>query len=137
MQRVVVLKSKPHPRIPLPLMLYGTERRNALAVDLTDPLTLRRLKAKMEAVKRSWKAAPRVAGKIADTGIAREIKNPADRRRAVGWIKMADGMEDAMPELLHLCIPKAGKTVTDAVAEVREAVDFWAELLSPRDEEDR
>jgi RHH-type transcriptional regulator, proline utilization regulon repressor / proline dehydrogenase / delta 1-pyrroline-5-carboxylate dehydrogenase len=37
---------------------------------------------------------------------------------------MADGMENAMPELIQRCIREAGKTVADAVAEVREAVDF-------------
>jgi RHH-type transcriptional regulator, proline utilization regulon repressor / proline dehydrogenase / delta 1-pyrroline-5-carboxylate dehydrogenase len=159
-RRVAALKSKAHPRIPLPPMLYGKERRGALGVDLTDPLTLRRLQAEMDTVERSWTAAPWVGGKrIAGTGYAREIKNPADRGGTVGWARDADeadadaavaaahaaaaswsgtpvdrratcleamaaGMEEAMPELLQLCILEAGKTVADAVAEVREAVDF-------------
>jgi RHH-type transcriptional regulator, proline utilization regulon repressor / proline dehydrogenase / delta 1-pyrroline-5-carboxylate dehydrogenase len=159
-RRVAALKSKAHPRIPLPPRLYGNERQAALGVDLTDPLTLRRLKAKMDAVDQSWAAAPCVGGKmVAGTNDAREIRNPADRRQTVGWARdgdaavanaavsaahaaasrwsessvdrratcleaMAAGMEEAMPELLQLCIVEAGKTVADAVAEVREAVDF-------------
>lgn len=38
--------------------------------------------------------------------------------------KLADALEHAMPELMALAIVEAGKTVADAVAEVREAVDF-------------
>ena len=36
----------------------------------------------------------------------------------------ADLFEDNRPELLALCIAEAGKTLPDAVAELREAVDF-------------
>lgn len=38
--------------------------------------------------------------------------------------RAADAMEWAMPELISLCAREAGKTLTDGVAEVREAVDF-------------
>jgi RHH-type proline utilization regulon transcriptional repressor/proline dehydrogenase/delta 1-pyrroline-5-carboxylate dehydrogenase len=38
--------------------------------------------------------------------------------------RMADLMEKKMPELMALCVREAGKTLPDAVAEVREAVDF-------------
>lgn len=38
--------------------------------------------------------------------------------------KTADLMEEHMAELLALCVREAGKTLPDAVAEVREAVDF-------------
>ena len=36
----------------------------------------------------------------------------------------ADALEAAMPELISLCIREAGKTWPNAVAEIREAVDF-------------
>jgi len=38
--------------------------------------------------------------------------------------RAADLMEESMPELMALCAREAGKTVHDAVAEIREAVDF-------------
>lgn len=38
--------------------------------------------------------------------------------------RAADLMEENMAELLALCVREAGKTLPDAVAEVREAVDF-------------
>ncbi len=37
---------------------------------------------------------------------------------------MADLMERHMPRLMALCVREGGKTIPDAVAEVREAVDF-------------
>ena len=48
---------------------------------------------------------------------------PAEER-ALCLERAADLMEARMAELMALCVREAGKTVTDAVAEVREAVDF-------------
>lgn len=50
-------------------------------------------------------------------------KSPADRRASV-LERAADLFTEAMPELMALCVREAGKTVPDAVAEVREAVDY-------------
>ena len=51
-----------------------------------------------------------------------------DRRggaeRALVLERAADAMEAALPELVGLCVGEAGKTVPDAIGEVREAVDF-------------
>jgi RHH-type transcriptional regulator, proline utilization regulon repressor / proline dehydrogenase / delta 1-pyrroline-5-carboxylate dehydrogenase len=50
--------------------------------------------------------------------------------------KAADILEAAMPELMALCVAEAGKTIADAVAELREAIDFSryyaAEAIKPR-----
>lgn len=37
---------------------------------------------------------------------------------------MADLMEQHMPQLFDLAVREAGKTLNNAIAEVREAVDF-------------
>lgn len=47
---------------------------------------------------------------------------PSDR--ALLLQRTADLMENAMPQLLGLLVREAGKTVPNAIAEVREAVDF-------------
>ncbi len=39
---------------------------------------------------------------------------------------MADLMEQHMPQLFDLAVREAGKTLNNAIAEVREAVDFVA-----------
>ena len=38
--------------------------------------------------------------------------------------RMADRLEDNLPELMALCVREGGKTLPDALGEVREAVDF-------------
>jgi RHH-type proline utilization regulon transcriptional repressor/proline dehydrogenase/delta 1-pyrroline-5-carboxylate dehydrogenase len=48
---------------------------------------------------------------------------PADRRAAC-LDRAADLMEQDHAELMALCVREAGKTIPDAIAEVREAVDF-------------
>ncbi len=48
---------------------------------------------------------------------------PADRRAAC-LERAAELFEAARPELMALAVREAGKTIADAVAEVREAVDF-------------
>ncbi len=50
-------------------------------------------------------------------------RTPA-RERAAMLEKAADLMEENAPEFMALCAREAGKTVHDAIAEVREAVDF-------------
>ncbi|RME69224.1 MAG: L-glutamate gamma-semialdehyde dehydrogenase [Alphaproteobacteria bacterium] len=48
----------------------------------------------------------------------------------------ADRLEEEIDDFLRLCVLEAGKTIPDAVAEVREAVDFFRyyalQALSPR-----
>jgi delta-1-pyrroline-5-carboxylate dehydrogenase (PutA C-terminal domain) len=149
----------PHPRIPLPVELYGSERRNSVGVDLCDPHVLVRLReAMIKASAWPWTALPIVGG-IEQTGVSRPVHDPADRRRVIGevveatpshveealirasraaaaWdatsveartaclMRAADLIEENRAQLLALCVREAGKTINDAVAEVREAVDF-------------
>ncbi len=44
--------------------------------------------------------------------------------RALVLERAADAMEMTLPALVALCVAEAGKTVPDAIGEVREAVDF-------------
>ena len=48
---------------------------------------------------------------------------PAEERAAV-LDRCADRLEEHRAELVALCVREAGKTVADAVAELREAIDF-------------
>ncbi|HET6629756.1 MAG TPA: bifunctional proline dehydrogenase/L-glutamate gamma-semialdehyde dehydrogenase PutA [Woeseiaceae bacterium] len=50
-------------------------------------------------------------------------RTPAQERAAV-LRRASDLFEEHAPELMALCIREAGKTIPDAIAEVREAVDF-------------
>ncbi|MGH6932599.1 MAG: bifunctional proline dehydrogenase/L-glutamate gamma-semialdehyde dehydrogenase PutA, partial [Dongiaceae bacterium] len=153
------LPVKPHPRIPLPVRMFGDERPNSRGIDLTNLDELKPLAAAMSnAAAQSWVAAPMIGG-VAGGGAARPIHDPADRRRTVGQVReaaagdvnravgravrvaedwsstpateradclarAADLMEQSRAELMGLAVREAGKTVPDALAEIREAVDF-------------
>ena len=60
--------------------------------------------------------------------VAREFSTHWDAvaadERADVLVKAADILEDQLPEFMALCAREAGKTVNDAIAEVREAADF-------------
>ncbi|MCP5152842.1 MAG: bifunctional proline dehydrogenase/L-glutamate gamma-semialdehyde dehydrogenase PutA [Ectothiorhodospiraceae bacterium] len=149
----------PHPRIPLPVDLYGEGRRNFAGVDLTDHPTLAHLaEAMRESDATPWRAAPVIGGASVEAE-PRLARSPADHERIVGEVvdarpedvaralaiasdaapawdatpvteraaclrELADRMEAQTADLVALAVREAGKTLADAVAEVREAVDF-------------
>jgi RHH-type proline utilization regulon transcriptional repressor/proline dehydrogenase/delta 1-pyrroline-5-carboxylate dehydrogenase len=87
------LPQKPHPRIPLPVDLYGPERKNARGIDLSDPLVLARLSADMEsAARQPFQAAPIIGGSER-SGPSRDLADPADQRRIVGAVVEADAAQ--------------------------------------------
>ncbi len=59
----------------------------------------------------------------AKEGFKRWSRVPAEKR-AQSLDRLADLMESNRTELMGLCVREAGKTVEDALAEIREAVDF-------------
>ncbi len=81
--------SKPHPRIALPVGLYGQQRKNSMGANLANDNELKALAADINANLGPWSAAPLVPG--AQTGEpARDVTNPADRRQVVGQTRNAD-----------------------------------------------
>ena len=124
---VTAYDTVPHPKIPLPRDLFGTERTNSAGLDLGDGATVRTLLAD----------AHRSVGKLVDAGerdvpalIARAEAafpaweaRPASERRLC-FNRLADLIEADRPRFVDLLAREAGKTLTDAVAEVREAADF-------------
>ena len=156
--RLARLARKPHPRIPLPVDLYGAERVNSRGIDLTDPVATAALAAALEAERNAGRAAPLIGGRPA-AGTARTIVEPADRTRIVGEViepdaatvdqaiaraaraapdwdtagpearaatleRAADLYEENGPRLMALIVREGGRTVPDALSELREAVDF-------------
>jgi RHH-type transcriptional regulator, proline utilization regulon repressor / proline dehydrogenase / delta 1-pyrroline-5-carboxylate dehydrogenase len=116
------------PSLPSPAELYGPDRRNSLGLDLTAPEMLQPLLA--------------ASGQTRVPGIAPAAVDsvPGAVQRAVaagrGWREVpvhtrgaalraaATAMEARLPQLCSLLVQEAFKTWPDAVAEVREAVDF-------------
>ncbi|WP_431856339.1 bifunctional proline dehydrogenase/L-glutamate gamma-semialdehyde dehydrogenase PutA [Azospirillum sp.] len=156
--RAARLPYKPHPRIPLPVDLFGPERRNSRGLDFSDPMQTEPLLRRMEQAQATpWSAAPLVGGKPQegaeravldpaggrvvgtvveasdrDVGhalavasrVARDWANTPAERRATVLERAGDLLEWHRAELMALCVREAGKTIPDALAEVREAVDF-------------
>ncbi len=141
----------PHPRIPLPIDLYGDERRNSRGIDLADSMALVSLADDMAAsVGDPWVAQPIVNGAKVN-GEKTAITSPADRRRTVGYVVEADKRSiDATltvamaaseewnntdPEARAQCLEKAAELLEQHRAElmalcIREAGKTVADSLS-------
>ncbi len=85
------LREKPHPRIPLPCDLFGTERRNAQGIDLHDRLKLAALKTELDAAAEAM-AATNAGNASSNAMRERLIRDPADRRRILGTVIEADDL---------------------------------------------
>lgn len=115
------------PGQPLPRDLYGA-RRNSRGVDLAclahrEPL-LRALNAVMiEPVAEATQQDVDAALQRLERGFVRWDATPLPERAAV-LQRAADALEARLPEFSALLVKEARKTWGDAVAEVREAVDF-------------
>lgn len=147
------LSPRRNPAIPLPGEMFGSNRRNSAGCDLTDiavrePL-LRRL-ADLE--RKRWTggegSGPRteirspfdhglLVGEVTETSpadlnamLSRAAAAQGDwdaiggEARARLLDRTADLFEEHREDFYSLCIREAGKTLPDAVLEVREAVDF-------------
>ena len=98
----------------------GEERGGEAAKEVRDPADLRRVVGQVtEATDGNVQAALSLAAAAAPGWDA----TPADERAAC-LERMADLMEAEQAGLMAICLREAGKTLPDAVAEVREAVDF-------------
>ncbi len=73
-----------------------------------------------------WNAGPddveRALGRAASASHDWDGLAPAERSACL--VRAADAVEEAAPELMTLLVREAGKTIPDALADVREAVDF-------------
>lgn len=160
-RKIEKLEQKPHPKIPLPINLYGSDRKNSKGLDLTNLETLMELKIGMEKFdKVEWKAAPIINGKFEEKNKTKLIiHSPSDKNRAVGisfdanlddvnqalalgysatsvWNhtkvderahcleRAADLFENDISKWVTLLTLEGGKTIPDALSEVREAIDY-------------
>jgi RHH-type proline utilization regulon transcriptional repressor/proline dehydrogenase/delta 1-pyrroline-5-carboxylate dehydrogenase len=147
-----------HPKIPLPVDLYGSVRKNSAGVEFGDRASLDGLLAEIrDAIPRNPEAAPLIDG-IAVEGRRSAVASPIDGAaigsvtegdeaivisamaaaaagfpawdatprdtRASALTRAGDLLEARRGRLIALLQAEGGKTLDDAVAEVREAADF-------------
>ncbi len=150
---LAVAMAEPAPGVVRPERLFG-DRKNSRGLDIhcrDDLEDIRAARAPFE--KATWHAAPVLAGPV-EGETAQEVRNPARHDDLVGhveeasladvetaftharpWdarpeerraalLRAADLYERNFGEIFALLTREAGKTVMDAVAELREAVDF-------------
>jgi RHH-type proline utilization regulon transcriptional repressor/proline dehydrogenase/delta 1-pyrroline-5-carboxylate dehydrogenase len=168
-ETVRAFASIPHPRIPLPVNLYGDNsalaqnsnsvtRKNSMGINFSNDNELKAMADAVNANAGPWAAAPLVPGASAN-GPTVQVTNPADRRQVVGsyvsadsatvdkalgnavaaqpgWDRLpaasraailehaAEQLEARRGEFIALCVREAGKSLPDAIAEIREAADF-------------
>ena len=134
--------------------LFAPERPNSKGFDLHDIPTLTQIEAGRTPYRNAqWVARPLAAGQIT-LGTAQSVTNPADQGDVIGTVhwssatdvataldnakpwtaapdekrailnKVADLYEENFAEIFALLAREAGKTQPDAVAELREGVDF-------------
>ncbi|MEQ5788064.1 bifunctional proline dehydrogenase/L-glutamate gamma-semialdehyde dehydrogenase PutA [Erythrobacter sp. NFXS35] len=154
---LAALVPRRNPAIPLPADIFAN-RRNSAGIDLSDPLVLGPLQARLTSLENvHWRAEPTfpaatpgesapitmphdlsvVVGTRRDA-TAEEVDAAFTRAAAIqpGWDALggdkrallleeaADLFEAHTDEFISLCQREAGKTLLDAVLELREAVDF-------------
>jgi RHH-type transcriptional regulator, proline utilization regulon repressor / proline dehydrogenase / delta 1-pyrroline-5-carboxylate dehydrogenase len=144
----------PPPGVDLPRDLFAPRRPNSRGFDLRHPATLARIDAARAPFRAEvWEAAPLLAGEARPES-PHPLRNPATPADLVGQVanaspadveaalaaarpwaappedraetlnRAADLYEEHMGEIVALLAREAGKTLPDALAELREAVDF-------------
>jgi RHH-type proline utilization regulon transcriptional repressor/proline dehydrogenase/delta 1-pyrroline-5-carboxylate dehydrogenase len=96
-ETVRAFSSKPHPRIALPVGLYGEQRKNSMGVNLASDNELKALAEAINVPRGPWVAGPLVPGATSNEP-ARQITSPTDRRQVIGESRNADAatMEKAL-----------------------------------------
>jgi RHH-type proline utilization regulon transcriptional repressor/proline dehydrogenase/delta 1-pyrroline-5-carboxylate dehydrogenase len=151
--RAIVPLGAPHPIIALPRDIFAPERANSSGFDLSSETRLAELAPRLAAsAKKVWSAgAPAGAKRLivnpadrrdivgevyyasaSDVGSAVEAARAAwpewrarpPAERAACLERAAALFEDHMSELAGLMCREAGKTLPNAIGDVREAVDF-------------
>ncbi len=120
-----------HPNIPLPRDLYRPQRENSRGIEFGERAALTRLVTAVAAqrvpatgsVGDATVTAANAAVSAASEGFKRWSRTPADKR-AASLEEAADLLETRSAHFIALLQREGGKTLDDAVSEVREAVDF-------------
>ncbi|MFC3714053.1 L-glutamate gamma-semialdehyde dehydrogenase [Sphingoaurantiacus capsulatus] len=123
--KIARVKGTPHPSIPAPRDIFPG-RVNSGGLDLQDAAVLHPLAKTLAATPLPAAAkVPDVAAAITAAHAAAETWDRVPvKARAACLDRLADLMEMHRTELMAICVKEAKKTIPDALAEVREAVDF-------------
>lgn len=146
--------SLPHHQIGLPAEVFGESRKNSDGLDIEDRAQIQPFeKAVHECLSQDWScdsasksdakpvtnpASPEdIVGYCKDSSIQdaetaigaamlaqKEWDEHGGEKRGKILYAVADALENDYPALTSLLVREAGKTYADAIAEIREAIDF-------------
>ena len=122
------LRASPAPSLPLPRALYGPERPNSAGLDLSvesmrTPLLAACGSLQVPSVTMAEPADVPVAVARAQAAFPAWAARPAAERADI-LRRAANALQERLPRFAALLVKEGFKTWPDAVAEVREAVDF-------------
>ncbi len=150
--RAMPVIGETHGQIALPGAIYGT-RQNSAGLDLANEAVLATLEERLRASAHGdWRAGDAegharpvhnpadrrdIVGAVVEIS-AQQVGQAVQRawsvahdwaavppaERAACLDRAADAMQQAMPDLLGLIMREAGKSLPNAIGEVREAIDF-------------
>ncbi|MCY4041124.1 MAG: L-glutamate gamma-semialdehyde dehydrogenase [Gammaproteobacteria bacterium] len=117
------------PALPSPRELYGADRPNSIGMDLESPEVLESFAELQRAQPKRETPAPPEDTDIESVMAWARAEQPAwdalgGKARAEVFRRFADLCEAHAEDFHRVLADEAGKTIDDAVAEVREAVDF-------------
>ena len=134
--KIVAVGGTRHPSIPLPEDLFAPERKNSSGLELDRKPELERVAA-VVAGPLEWQSAvtssgehPEACRAAARDAVGRALAAFPDwtsqsiDNRAACLDRLADLLERDRDNLMRIAVQEARKTIPDALAEVREAVDF-------------
>ena len=128
--RIRVLAHKPHPKIPLPQNLYGQTRPNSQGVDFTNFLEYKSIlkyinEYPFEPKRILATTADQVEVALQRAKLAANAWSQIEPETRINYMhKMAILLEQHRTELMIILINEAGKTLMDAISEIREAIDY-------------
>ena len=124
--KIAAVGGSRHPSIPLPNDLFRPERPNSWGLDLNDRPELARV-AKAVAPPLTFRTKP---GALPEEAVGRALSafpgwsSRSVENRSACLERLADLLERDRDMLMRIAVQEAKKTIPDALAEVREAVDF-------------
>ncbi|HET9428249.1 MAG TPA: proline dehydrogenase family protein, partial [Allosphingosinicella sp.] len=124
--KITAVGGSRHPSIPLPNDLFMPERKNSWGLDLNDGTELERV-ARAVAPSLDFRTEPGALPEVAVTRALSAFVDWSSRSvddRAACLERLADLLERDRDMLMRIAVQEAKKTIPDALAEVREAVDF-------------
>jgi RHH-type proline utilization regulon transcriptional repressor/proline dehydrogenase/delta 1-pyrroline-5-carboxylate dehydrogenase len=116
-----------HASIPLPRDLYGVHRLNSHGIDLSHSETRDKFLSEIEQVKIDLNSSPQISidQLFLNARAAHEIWDRTDSNIRANYIRsIADLIEQNTPAFIKILQTEGKKTIYDAIAEIRETIDF-------------